>query len=79
MTDPTKNHSYNITIQCALDGFCFVIHDIEENKIVDIELYQTSDSGDDSIIMDAIRIVLIIIVGFIVFVMMLYRYNVISL
>ena len=55
MIDPTKSLSYNITIQCSLDGFCFVIYDGEENKIVDIELYQTSDSGDNSIIMDALE------------------------
>ena len=55
MIDPTKSLSYNITIQCSLDGFCLVIHDIEENKIVDVELYQTSDSGDESIIMDALE------------------------
>ena len=55
MIDPTKSLSYNITIQCSLDGFCFVLYDIEENKIIDIELYQTSDSGDESIIMDALE------------------------
>ena len=56
MIDPTKSLSYNITIQCSLDGFCFVLYDIEENKIIDIELYQTSDSGDESIIMDALTL-----------------------
>lgn len=55
MIDPTKSLSYNITIQCSLDGFCFVLYDIEENKIIDIELYQTSDSGDEGIIMDALE------------------------
>ena len=55
MIDPGKSLSYNITIQCSLDGFCFVVHDIEENKIVDIELYQTSETGDENIIMDALE------------------------
>ena len=55
MIDPTRSLSYNITIQCSLDGFCLVIHDIEENKIVDVELYQTSDNGDESIILDALE------------------------
>lgn len=55
MIDPTKSLSYNITIQCSLDGFCFVLHDTEENKIVDIELYQTSESGDESLIMEALE------------------------
>lgn len=52
MTDPTKNHSYNITIQCALDGFCFVIHDIDEHKIIDIVNYQTAESDDPTAIME---------------------------
>ena len=55
MIDPTRSLSYNITIQCSLDGFCFVIHDIEENKIVDVELYQTSQTGDESVIMEALE------------------------
>ena len=54
MIDPGRSLSYNITIQCSLDGFCFVVHDLEENKIVDIELYQTSETGDESLIMEAL-------------------------
>ena len=55
MIDPGKSLSYNITIQCSLDGFCFVIHDIEENKIIDIELYQTSETGDETLIMETLE------------------------
>ncbi len=55
MIDPTRSLLYNITIQCSLDGFCFVIHDIEENKIIDIELYQTSEAGDECIVMEALE------------------------
>ena len=55
MIDPGRSLSYNITIQCSLDGFCFVIHDLEDNKIVDIELYQTSESGDENLIMEALE------------------------
>lgn len=54
MIDLGRSLSYNITIQCSLDGFCFVVHDQEENKIIDIELYQTSETGDESLIMDAL-------------------------
>ena len=54
MIDPARSLSYNITIQCSLDGFCFVVHDLEENKIIDIELYQTSETGDESLIMEAL-------------------------
>ena len=52
MVDPAKSLSYNITIQCALDGFCFVVHDLEENRIIDLELYQTSENGDEHVIME---------------------------
>lgn len=55
MIDPGKSLTYNITIQCSLDGFCFVIHDCEENRIIDIELYQTSETGDESLIMEALE------------------------
>ncbi|MBQ5957816.1 MAG: DUF3822 family protein [Bacteroidales bacterium] len=55
MVDPAKTLSYNITIQCALDGFCFVLHDLEENRIVDLELYQTADRGDESAIMESLE------------------------
>lgn len=55
MIDPGKSLSYNITIQCSLDGFCFVIHDIEENKIIDIELYQTSETGDETLVMETLE------------------------
>ena len=55
MIDPGKSLAYNITIQCSLDGFCFVIHDREENRIIDIELYQTSETGDESLIMEALE------------------------
>lgn len=55
MIDPGKSLSYNITIQCALDGFCFVVHSIEENKIIDIELYQTSGTGDEAMIMETLE------------------------
>lgn len=54
MADPTRNLSYNITIQCALDGFCFLLHDQEYNRIVDLELYQTSETDDGSAITEAI-------------------------
>lgn len=52
MVDPAKSLSYNITIQCALDGFCFVLHDLEENRIIDLELYQTSENGSEHVIME---------------------------
>ena len=55
MIDPTRSLSYNITIQCSLDGFCFLLHDIEENKIVDLELYQTSGASDESLVMEALE------------------------
>ena len=55
MVDPAKSLSYNITIQCALDGFCFVLHDLEENRIVDLELYQTADNGDENVIMESLE------------------------
>ena len=54
MADPTRNLSYNITIQCALDGFCFLLHDQDTNRIVDLELYQTSGDDDGSTITEAI-------------------------
>lgn len=54
MADPTRNLSYNITIQCALDGFCFLLHDQEVNRIVDLELYQTSETDNGSTIAEAI-------------------------
>lgn len=55
MIDSAKTLYYNITIQCSLDGFCFVVHHQEENKIIDIELYQTSESTDESVIMEALE------------------------
>lgn len=55
MIDPSKSSLYNITIQCALDGFCFVLHHQEENKIIDIELYQTSESADENNILEALE------------------------
>lgn len=55
MIDPTRSISYNITIQCALDGFCFVLHDQGEHRIVDLELYQTSGSDNGSVITDALE------------------------
>ena len=54
MADPTRNLSYNITIQCALDGFCFLLHDQEVNRVVDMELYQTSETDDGNTIAEAI-------------------------
>ena len=54
MADPTRNLSYNITIQCALDGFCFLLHDQELNRVVDLELYQTSETDDGNAIVEAI-------------------------
>lgn len=54
MADPTRNLFYNITIQCALDGFCFLLHDQETNRIVDLELYQTSETDDGNSITEAI-------------------------
>ena len=53
MADPTRHLSYNITIQCALDGFCFLLHDQEMNRVVDLELYQTSETDDGSTIAEA--------------------------
>ena len=53
MIDPAKSTLYNITIQYALDGFCFVVHHHEENKIIDIELYQTSETDDENTILEA--------------------------
>ena len=55
MIDPAKSTLYNITIQCALDGFCFVVHHHEENKIIDIELYQTSETADGNAILEALE------------------------
>jgi hypothetical protein len=55
MIDPSKSSLYNITIQCALDGFCFVLHHQEENKIIDIELYQTSESAQEDQILEALE------------------------
>ena len=55
MIDPARNLSYNITIQCALDGFCFVIHDQGLKKIVDLELYQTSDTGSGNTITEVLE------------------------
>ena len=55
MIDPAKTLYYNLTIQCSLDGFCFVVHHQEENKIIDIELYQTSESSDEGVIMEALE------------------------
>ncbi|MBR4390729.1 MAG: DUF3822 family protein [Bacteroidales bacterium] len=55
MTDPSKTLYYNITIQCSLDGFCFVIHHQEENKIIDMKLYQTSEATDESVTMEAME------------------------
>lgn len=55
MTDPSKTLYYNITIQCALDGFCFVIHHQEENKIIDIGIYQTSGTEDETEGLDALE------------------------
>lgn len=55
MIDPAKSSLYNITIQCALDGFCFVVHHHEENKIIDIELYQTSETADENTILEALE------------------------
>lgn len=55
MIDPAKTLYYNLTIQCSLDGFCFVVHHQEENKIIDIELYQTSESTDEGTIMEALE------------------------
>ena len=55
MIDPAKSTLYNITIQCALDGFCFVVHHHEENKIIDIELYQTSETADGNTILEALE------------------------
>lgn len=55
MIDPTKTLYYNITIQCALDGFCFVVHHQEENKIIGIEIYQTSETDDERVVMEALE------------------------
>lgn len=54
MADPTRHLSYNITIQCALDGFCFLLHDQDTHRIVDLELFQTSETDDGSAIVEAI-------------------------
>ena len=55
MIDPSKSLIYNITIQCSLDGFCFVLHDLEEGKIIDVDLYQTSETDDVGIVMEALE------------------------
>lgn len=55
MIDPTKSLSYDITIQCALDGFCFALHDADEQQIVDLELYQTSGADEGNVITEAIE------------------------
>lgn len=55
MTDPSKTLYYNITIQCSLDGFCFVVHHQEENKIIDIEIYQSSGSEEASVGLEALE------------------------
>ena len=55
MIDPTRSLSYNITIQCALDGFCFALHDAEEQQIVDLELYQTSGTNEGSVITETLE------------------------
>jgi len=55
MIDPAQSLSYNITIQCALDGFCFVVHHRQENTIIDIEIYQTAESHDGSAILEALE------------------------
>lgn len=55
MIDPSKSSLYNITIQCALDGFCFVLHHREENKIIDIELYQTAETANENNILEALE------------------------
>ena len=55
MIDPTRSLSYNLTIQCSLDGFCFLLHDIEEDKIIDIELYQTSKADDENLAMESLE------------------------
>ena len=55
MTDPAKTLYYNLTIQCSLDGFCFVVHHQEENKIIDIEIYQTSGTKEENAGMDALE------------------------
>lgn len=54
MTDPARSFSCNITIQCALDGFCFVLHDQGQQKIIDLELYQTSETDNGSAIVEAL-------------------------
>ena len=55
MIDPSRTLSYNIPIQCSLDGFCFVIHDIEENKIIDIGMYQTSETDNENLVSEALE------------------------
>lgn len=55
MTDPTRSLSYNITIQCALDGFCFALHDADKQQIVDLELYQTSGTDEESVITETLE------------------------
>lgn len=55
MIDPEKSLSYDITIQCSLDGFCFVVYDRELNRIVDLQLYQTAESDDECALLKAVE------------------------
>ena len=55
MVDPTRNRYYDITIQCSLDGFCFVVYDLELNRIVDLQTYQTSGSDDETTLLKTIE------------------------
>ena len=55
MVNPSRNQLYDITIQCSLDGFCFVVFDTETKLVVEIKTYQTSDTGDETAILKAIE------------------------
>lgn len=55
MVNPSRNQFYDLTIQCSLDGFCFVVFDTETNLVVEIKTYQTSEADDENAILKTIE------------------------
>lgn len=55
MVDPSRNRYYDITIQCSLDGFCFLVYDTERNLVVDLQLYQTSEADDENSLLKTVE------------------------
>lgn len=55
MVDPTRNRFYDITIQCSLDGFCFLVYDTEQNLIVDLQTYQTAEADDEGSLLKTVE------------------------